>query len=357
MLWPWSGSPISAERPSSSAPPPCFALLGHSADYMRSSLSVLQRIEQWSPAADYHLVLLRTSDAAMLRRSLALRLPRGRTTVHSLDQLPDSVVGHEHGQLVLRGYVHDIAATARGMGRVLLLKLLLPLLPSLKSVERLVFLDSDCFFIEDPRPLFRHFDDFRRGDLLGLAKNHDGVLGVNTGVVLMHLDRMRRGDEWLKLLQKGAAALNTTPRVKLGWLADQTFLSLLAGWQLDRQRLYSPHDAPLRGRVWTLPCGWNRQLSVHCSNADAACDGSANFWAEWASCTEPCRLAHFSGLFFKKVLADVEVQGRIMGNLTRTGCTAVLARHLALPGNRPSADANKHRMLEFVRDDCCSRLS
>ena len=114
------------------------------------------------------------------------------------------------------------------------------------------------------------------------------MVGLNSGVLLLHLERMRADDDvWARLLHAAVAKLEQQPPlVRLGWLADQTFVSFLAAWQFGANSLYPPHAAPLGDRLYTVPCGWNRQLSVHAANGPAP-----NFWPNWASCTEPCRFA------------------------------------------------------------------
>ena len=114
------------------------------------------------------------------------------------------------------------------------------------------------------------------------------MIGLNSGVLLLHLERMRADDDvWSRMLHEAAAKLEQQPPlVRLGWLADQTFVSFLAAWQFGANSLYPPHAAPLGDRLYTVPCGWNRQLSVHAANGPAP-----NFWPNWASCTEPCRFA------------------------------------------------------------------
>ena len=150
------------------------------------------------------------------------------------------------------------------------------------------------------------------------------MTGLNSGVLLLHLARMRADDDvWARLLHAAAAKLEQQPRVvRLGWLADQTFVSFLAAWQFGAHSLYPPHDAPLGDRLYTVPCGWNRQLSVHAAN-------TPNFWPNWASCTEPCRFAYFAEC---RKLAAV---GDLITCLPRAEgafCSAEGAR-----GGRPSA--------------------
>ena len=150
------------------------------------------------------------------------------------------------------------------------------------------------------------------------------MTGLNSGVLLLHLERMRADDDvWARLLHAAAAKLEQQPRVvRLGWLADQTFVSFLAAWQFGAHSLYPPHDAPLGDRLYTVPCGWNRQLSVHAAN-------TPNFWPNWASCTEPCRFAYFAEC---RKLAAV---GDLITCLPRAEgafCSAEGAR-----GGRPSA--------------------
>lgn len=320
----------------SHAEDPHFALLGHTASYLLKRTSVLLRIERHRPVSRYHLVLTSAPEARRTQESLAsgsTLLPRERTYTHSVDALP-AWTTELHGNMSTR---------ASGPGAIPCWKLFAAYLPTLSSVGRLIFLDSDLLLMEDPAPLWAHFDDFAPSHLLGLAMNHDGITGFNSGVLLMRLDRMRRDQQWAQLLRRGVGALVARPpSVRLGWLADQTFLSMMGGWQFEKNRLFDFTSAPLVERVWMLPCGWNRQLSVHAS-------GYTNFWPTWATCTEPCRFAHFSGVFFKSLYAALEAEH----NLTRASCSRVLNRHTRLPGNRGE---DKTRMLTYVRQQCCSRL-
>ena len=68
----------------------------------------------------------------------------------------------------------------------------------------------------------------------------------------------------------------------------------------------------------------------------------------WATCTEPCRVAHFSGVFFKDVLAELQ-----RGNLTRGRCVRTIGAALQQPKNR---QPSRRRMLTYVKQGCCSRL-
>lgn len=315
---------------------PHYALLGHTASYLLKRTSILLRIERYRPAARYHLVLTSALEARRTQDSVAAGstlLPRARTQTHSVDALPAWATG-----------LHaNMSKRASGPGAIPCWKLFAAYLPALSSIDRLIFLDSDLLLMEDPAPLWAHFDDFAPSHLLGLAMNHDGITGFNSGVLLMQLDRMRTDQQWARLLHRGVAALVARPpAVRLGWLADQTFLSMMGGWQFEKNRLFDFRAAPLVEHVWILPCGWNRQLSVHASNWP-------NFWPTWATCTEPCRFAHFSGVFFKNLYATLEAER----NLTRASCSRVLDRHMRLPGN---SGEDKNRMLTYVRQQCCPRL-
>ena len=259
-----------------------FALLGHSAKYVLKTVGLFHTIEDWAPS-QYHLVVVNVLEVDALRASVSSAgLPVERTSVHALDQLPP---------WALALHQSITANTTSGPGAIPCWKLFVPFLPSMAHINNLIFVDGDLLLMQDPRPLWEYFDIFAPSHLLGLAMNHDGITGLNSGVMLMKMDRMRGIDSmWVRALRHGVARLQRRPQVKLGWLADQTFLSLLAGWTFNSDSLFEPKAAPLFGRVWMLPCGWNRQLSIHASQ-------EPNFWPRWAACTEPCRLAHFSGVF------------------------------------------------------------
>jgi len=312
-----------------------FAVLGHTAAYLLGRSGALMQIERWAPASRYHLVTTSNKQARLTAEQLPSgALPLARTSVHSTEALSPWAT-NLHGNLTRR---------ASGPGAIPCWKLFAPFVPTLAAVPRLIFLDSDLLLLESPQPLWAHFDAFSPRHLIGLALNHDGMTGLNSGVLLLHLERMRADGKWARMLHAASAKLERQPpKVRLGWLADQTFLSFLAAWQFETNSLYPPHSAPLGDRLYSVPCGWNRQLSVHAAN-------QPNFWPNWASCTEPCRFAHFSGVFFKNAFSQLQA----VHNLSAGGCAGIVQEYLAKAENL--ADPNRRRMLTYMRDGCCPRL-
>ena len=231
-----------------------FAVLGHTAAYLLGRSGALMQIERWAPASRYHLVTTSNKQARLTAEQLPSgALPLARTSVHSTEALSPWAT-NLHGNLTRR---------ASGPGAIPCWKLFAPFVPTLAAVPRLIFLDSDLLLLESPQPLWAHFDAFSPRHLIGLALNHDGMTGLNSGVLLLHLERMRADGKWARMLHAASTKLERQPpKVRLGWLADQTFLSFLAAWQFETNSLYPPHSAPLGDRLYSVPCGWNRQLSV-----------------------------------------------------------------------------------------------
>ena len=229
-----------------------FAVLGHDAAYLASRLDLLVAIDAWAgAAARFHLVVLKEQDAAHLRAA-PLVLPSNRTSIHSISSLPADALSLHHFMT---------ANTTSGPGAIPCWKLLVPFLPSLSAVDELIFLDSDMLLLDDPAHLWAHFGRFSSNHLLGLALNHDGITGLNSGVLLMKLDRMRGvQSDWARALRTGVRELRRKRGIRLGWLADQTFLSLLTAWEFGEvgrrpdKQLFTPDRAPLYDRSARASC-------------------------------------------------------------------------------------------------------
>jgi len=88
------------------------------------------------------------------------------------------------------------------------MKLLLPSI--LTDVDKVLYMDSDTLFLESASHLWRVLDDFNPNNLMafshGNCYNYNpetpypfyGKLGLNSGVLLMHLDRIRTAKFWVK---------------------------------------------------------------------------------------------------------------------------------------------------------------
>ncbi|XP_072153675.1 xylosyl- and glucuronyltransferase LARGE2s [Bemisia tabaci] len=140
-----------------------------------------------------------------------------------------------------------------------LLKLTLPkILP--RSLEKVIVLDTDVTFATDIAELWRMFANLKHKQALGLVENQSdwylGKLwkkhrpwpalsrGFNTGVILLHLDKLRSLN-WAQLWRSIAERDLITHY--LTSLADQDIFNAII-----KQHPYL---------VFTLPCQWNVQLS------------------------------------------------------------------------------------------------
>lgn len=140
-----------------------------------------------------------------------------------------------------------------------LLKLILP---DALRVERALVLDTDVTVLSDVYPLWRMFARFSAGQTLGLVENQSNWYvktlsygqrpwpalgrGFNTGIMLMHLQRLRDG--------RFASAWESVTKRVLGYipetsLADQDVINAMIDEQPDI--------------VHRIECTWNIQLSDH----------------------------------------------------------------------------------------------
>ncbi|CAL8068145.1 unnamed protein product [Calicophoron daubneyi] len=130
-------------------------------------------------------------------------------------------------------------------------KLLIPdILP--ESVEKVISLDCDMLFNDDIRNLWDHFSHFKHDQIIGAAteqspespyKSRNLTSGVNAGVLLLHLRRMRQSD-WHSLWKRALSVL----------LAD-------TGMLIDgEQGIISEVVRINPSLYYLLPCQWNVQL-------------------------------------------------------------------------------------------------
>ena len=143
-------------------------------------------------------------------------------------------------------------------------------LPS--SVEKVIALDIDMFVLTDIKHLWWYFKSFdtdqmmafsseqqpvyfhvtssfrekNKNTIIGKPKPH-GLPGVNGGVKLLHLDRLRKSRIYNSLIDEPRKLLALADKFSLrGHLGDQDFFTLLS-FEFTRW-------------IYLLPCGWNRQL-------------------------------------------------------------------------------------------------
>ncbi|KAG5453975.1 LARGE xylosyl- and glucuronyltransferase 2 [Clonorchis sinensis] len=140
-----------------------------------------------------------------------------------------------------------------GSGVAALSKMLIPdMLPT--NVTKAIVLDTDILLNADILELWKLFDDFDQSQIFGMAWEFDLLdaksnnvpipkNGVNSGVVLMHLSRMREA-KWSELfdwaVRKVLILYGTL------WLGEQSALNTLIR---QRPELY-----------YRIPCEWNLQL-------------------------------------------------------------------------------------------------
>ncbi|RUS75284.1 hypothetical protein EGW08_016950 [Elysia chlorotica] len=129
----------------------------------------------------------------------------------------------------------------------------------LRSVERLIYVDTDTVFLESLENLWAMFDDFNSTQLAGLVgeaeasfaawynrfANHPfyGKFGLNSGVMLMDLDRLRQ-TSWLSDMQR----LFHQYRLSLPW-GDQDLINIYFAFHPDQ--------------MFLMPCKWNYR-NDHC---------------------------------------------------------------------------------------------
>ncbi|RUS69311.1 hypothetical protein EGW08_022928 [Elysia chlorotica] len=140
-----------------------------------------------------------------------------------------------------------------------------------RNISRLILLDIDLVFKADVAGLLSLFDRFTGAQVVGIARENqpvyrhvfseyrqrhqgtkigepppNGITGVNSGVLLLDLDKLRCSEAYNSMFQPGLVpglVRNYSMSANLG---DQDFYTLV---QLARPEL-----------LYLLPCGWNRQL-------------------------------------------------------------------------------------------------
>ena len=172
------------------------------------------------------------------------------------DAAPDSWLQHVLGSAPpnVRALHAQYDNRTHGPGSIYMWKPLLHLILPVE-LEKVVVLDGDILAAPrtDLADLWAEFDRFSESEVLGLAREqtptYDSTVGVshglNGGVQLLHLGKMRASLAYERMLRDGAEG----KLGDIGYLGDQTFYSAM----------HRASDGA--ALVHLLPCGWNRQLS------------------------------------------------------------------------------------------------
>ena len=256
----------------------CFLALG-AVEQMDRSASIIRNIEAHNRVAGsvrYHLLI--DKPPALMRARMKLwrtwrGVPKQLVWFHGVDSAPS----------VARALYKQLSRTATGPGPIYLYKPLLHLvLP--RWISRLIVLDTDLFLTSDIAGLWAEFDRFAPRALLGLAAEQCpsyqqvralGGVGLNGGVQLLHLARMRRSARYAELIDGYIAKPMRYPMKEggIGWLGDQTLYSWMSVNGTGGNHIFH-----------ILPCGWNRQIGTHMA-------GWPHFWRTH-ECNAPCNLIH-----------------------------------------------------------------
>lgn len=140
-------------------------------------------------------------------------------------------------------------------------------------MTRCILVDIDTKFKSDPSLLWAQFDHFSSTELIGLSPelspvyrhalysyrnskhgktkvgepySEGGYPGLNSGVILLNLDKLRMSKIFSDLCEKNTVKTLAKKYSFRGHLGDQDFYTLLG---IERPEL-----------IHILPCTWNRQL-------------------------------------------------------------------------------------------------
>ena len=314
----------------------CFLALGPSTqiDY---STSIIRNIEAQSArrgSVRYHLLVDRSP--SHLRAQMHLReawrgVPKRRVFMHTVADISADA----------KALYRALSRTATGPGPIYLYKPLLHLvLPTWLS--HVIVLDTDLFLFSDIAGLWEEFAHFEPTQLLGLAAEQCpsyqevralGGMGLNGGVQLLALSRMRTSRAYAKLISAYTVKPMRHPMKPggIGWLGDQTLYS----WM-------SVNGTGARDLFHLIPCGWNRQIGTHMA-------GWPHFW-ERHRCATPCHLLHGNYVGHKKLMESLKADP------TGQSCVATVRRYRQTErAFRPgTADA---RMLNVIERTCCRTAS
>ncbi|KAK0167402.1 hypothetical protein PV327_004804 [Microctonus hyperodae] len=162
-----------------------------------------------------------------------------------------------------------------------------------------VMLDVDTKFHRDVKELFKEFNNFGKDALFGLAPeltpvyrhvlyiyrtqnpntifgqphSAGGYPGYNSGMVLFNLERLRNSLEYDQIVSGNMVEHMTEKYSFKGHLGDQDFYTLLG---MERPEF-----------IYTIDCGWNRQLCTWWRDR-----GYADVFANYSQCNSETKLWH-----------------------------------------------------------------
>lgn len=159
-------------------------------------------------------------------------------------------------------YYHSLFFLSTGIHRVM---------P--ESMHKVIMLDADLKFRGDIKLLYQQFDNFKEGNVMGLAHelqpiyrhlfwfhrrenpgtrvgepHPDGLAGFNSGVILLDLDKMRKSELYNEMLKAETVEKMVNDFKIKGHLGDQDFFTMIG---MVHEELF-----------YVLPCVFNRQLST-----------------------------------------------------------------------------------------------
>ncbi|XP_058808903.1 xyloside xylosyltransferase 1 [Phymastichus coffea] len=162
-----------------------------------------------------------------------------------------------------------------------------------------IMVDADTKFRSNIKELFKEFDHFNKDALFGLgpelspvyrhvlflyrSKNPKtifgepgylgGYPGYNSGVILIHLKRLRESLEYDQIVGRDSVEHLVEKYEFKGHLGDQDFYTLLG---MERPEM-----------IHTIDCGWNRQLCTWWKDR-----GYADVFANYSRCNSEVKLWH-----------------------------------------------------------------
>ncbi|XP_076113671.1 glucoside xylosyltransferase 2-like [Mytilus galloprovincialis] len=146
-------------------------------------------------------------------------------------------------------------------------RLLIPTL--LQDVDSLLYVDTDTLFLRPVDAIWRFLDKFSSAQLAALVLEHEGAgnyrfarhpyygeSGLNSGVLLMNLTRIRRST-WLDSMVR--YYVQYKPHIRYG---DQDLINIYFYYYTDE--------------VYVYPCEWNYRTD-HCEDK-SICKGIEKKW-------------------------------------------------------------------------------
>jgi hypothetical protein len=240
-----------------------FVAAGNLQKYLETAALLMSNIDAVTNRS-VHFHVFTDGSSAVVKNNLVGR-PEGTYSVHEFR----SMAGRD--RRVYDGLASTVEGYLSEVATLYVYKLMLHrLVPS--SLDKLILMDLDMFVISDLGGLWREFERFKQGQLLGMAMEQQptymgcwksekftaefgqhGFWGWNGGMQLLHLEHMRASAKYTKLLRdpswfaKQKGKLASRCQEGQSWnLGDQDLYSIMAGGGFEAM-------------FYTLPCRWNIQ--------------------------------------------------------------------------------------------------